>query len=632
MTNKHTIDTASKEIAEKFALAVSLQNQNKLKEAVALYHEILLQNPSLPEVYYNLALINHALKDYKTAEILYSHALKLEPYYLEALNNLGNLYMQKLDFCKALRCLSTALTINPDYYEALCNIAMLFVKLRNHKSALKCFEKILKLNPNNPANYSNYANTLKSVGLYEEAIANYQKAIELDKDFYNAYSGLGSLYFEAGLLDEAIKYYQKGLACKPIDNSKFHYLVSNYLYALNYRHDLSNEDISLEHFNYRHYFEPCDEKAKDTTLAYNGNCKVKVGFVSPDFKAHPVAYFINPLFKAYDSNRFEFYCYSDEAKEDIFMKHLKLYNLKWRDTATLSDSELYSVIKNDQIDILFDLSGHTGSNRLKLFGLKPAKIQVSYLGYPNTTGLKSIDYKIVDHYTDPVGLTEHLYSESLIRLKDCFLCYMPWSVLPPVLDPPALKNGFVTFGCFNKITKVSDYTIGIWSKIMSQLPNARLFLKSKHFDFIQARQTVIARFAKYGIDESRLILCDWTDQYIDHLTIYSLVDICLDPFPYNGTTNTCESLSMGVPVITLVGSSHVSRVGLSILTNAGLPEFVTYSEDEYVTKTVELASDLAQLSQYRKQIRKRLFESKLADVESFVASFHTACEEMLKGC
>jgi predicted O-linked N-acetylglucosamine transferase (SPINDLY family) len=353
---------------------------------------------------------------------------------------------------------------------------------------------------------------------------------------------------------------------------------------------------------------------------------LRIGYLSPDFCSHPVAFFIEPLLARHDRSSFEVFCYSDVAHPDGITTHFRRLVPAWRDIRHLSDDELARRIHADRIDILVDVAGHTANNRLRVFACKPAPLQVTWLGYPNTTGLAAMDYRLTDAWADPPGETEHWHSETLIRLQGGFLCYRPLEGVS-VTAPPCLTTRHVTFGSFNNLAKVTPEVIAVWSRLLRRVPTARLLLKTKPLRDKDTQEAVYEQFARYGVDRGRVDLIGWVEKMGDHMGLYGRVDIALDTFPYNGTTTTCEALWMGVPVVTLAGGTHAGRVGVSLLSRIGLSEFIAGTPDEYIELAVQLANDRERLDRLRNHLRGQVAASSLCDAESFArnveASYRT---------
>jgi len=348
--------------------------------------------------------------------------------------------------------------------------------------------------------------------------------------------------------------------------------------------------------------------------------RIKIGYVSPDFRRHSVASFIESTLKTHHHEEFEVFCYSDVLSPDTITKRLQNHADQWRNITGVTDENVAELIRKDRIDILIDLAGHTGGNRILLFARKPAPVQVSWIGYPATTGLAAMDYKIVDAFTDPLGMTEEFYTEKLIRMPGSFLCYQPEKVSPGVGPLPALSSGHITFGSFNYFPKVSSEAAALWSAILNALPNSRLILKSRTFSDDAASEDALAIFTRHGLSADRIELLSSVPAFTEHLDMYNLIDIALDTFPYNGTTTTCEALWMGVPVITLAGKTHASRVGTSLLSNIGLPDFIAESPEEYLQIAITIANDIPRLQSVRMNIRSSMLRSAVMDAKRFTGN------------
>ncbi len=346
---------------------------------------------------------------------------------------------------------------------------------------------------------------------------------------------------------------------------------------------------------------------------------LRVGFVSPDLRQHSVAYFLEPLLEHLDGEVIRSTCYSLSPTVDAVTARLRANCANWRDAAAWSDDQLASTIQRDAIDVLVDLAGLSQGARPALFARRPAPLQLTYLGYPHSTGLSRIDFRLVDSSTDPVG-DELLSTERLLRLDPCFVCYRPPSNLPPVLSRE--NNAPVRFGSFNALHKLSDSCLALWARVLEAVPASRLVLKGRAFSSTYARSLFVERLVRLGFDPARVDLIPRTSER-DHLPSYHQVDIALDPFPYNGTTTTCEALAMGVPVLTLAGQHHPARVGVSLLRAVGLDHHIAHSPDHFVRIASDLASNLPLLAQLRTTLRDRLVTSALGDARAFAQRWQT---------
>jgi predicted O-linked N-acetylglucosamine transferase (SPINDLY family) len=337
--------------------------------------------------------------------------------------------------------------------------------------------------------------------------------------------------------------------------------------------------------------------------------KLRIGYVSPDFRDHPVGRSILPLLAHHDRGEFEIYCYSSATREDSTTAKLRACDVVWQNIHRLNDDRAAEMVRNDRIDILVDLALHTVGHRLALFARKPAPVQMTYLGYCSTTGLSAMDYRVTDGHVDPPGIDLTVYSERTIRLPRNYLCYVPTGEAPDVSPLPCLGGGVVTFGCLNKFAKCSVDALALWTRILQLVPNSRLILHAiagKHLDRVRER------FERGGVSASRLEFVG-KQNWPEYMQTYARIDIGLDPFPYNGGVTTCEALSMGVPVVTLSGNTGVGRVGRSILSNVGLAELIAQTPEQYLQLAVDLANDLDRLKRLRAELRPRLVESPMMD-------------------
>jgi predicted O-linked N-acetylglucosamine transferase (SPINDLY family) len=353
--------------------------------------------------------------------------------------------------------------------------------------------------------------------------------------------------------------------------------------------------------------------------------RLRVAYVSPNFRDHAVTYFLESILECHDRERFHVICYSDVVREDEYTRRLKQSCAQWIDSSHLGDDELAETIRRDAVDILVDLSGHTERNRLLVFARKPAPLQVTWNGYANTTGMSAMDYRISDFVADPPGMTDHLHTEKLIRLPDIYMVFRPPQDSPAVNDLPAAKSGHVTFGSFNALPKITPRVISIWSRILLSVGNSRLLLAAVPAG--RTRERILETFSADGIDASRIEIHDKLPTY-EFLALHRRADIALDPFPFSGTTTTCHTLWMGLPIVTLEGRSHVSRTTTAMLTAMDLASLVAGSEDEYVTLAASLASDTERMAGMRQTMRARMLNSPLTDGRRFAPHLERAYREI----
>ena len=470
---------------------------------------------------------------------------------------------------------------------------------------------------------------LEQSGEYSQAIAAYRKAIGINPSHPEAHNNLGLILRQLGQFEEAMESFKRAIQAQPAGLSFMQNLIS----TMNYMPRMDCGEIFNAHQKFGQQLELASKPfgARPIGISETENARrLRIGYVSPDFKQHAVAHFIEPVLANHQKDGFEIFCYSNNPIVDATTRHLQSLVPHWRDITGMTDDDAAKKIRDDGIDILVDLAGYTNLNRLMIFTLKPAPVQATWIGYPNTTGLSRMDYRITDALSDPIGQTDSLHTEKLARLPDCFSCFAPPKESPEVGPLPARNSGEIMFGSFNNLTKINDHVIATWARILVRMPRSRLTLKYKSLktDFIQ--DMVYAEFSKHGVARDRLVFLSQNDSKMEHMSQYNCIDIGLDPFPYNGTTTTCDALWMGVPVITLAGRSHVGRVGVSQLTNIGLPELIGHNEDDYVDIAVALANDLPRLAALRSGLRERLRASPLMDAPRLTRNLEAAYREMFK--
>ncbi len=393
---------------------------------------------------------------------------------------------------------------------------------------------------------------------------------------------------------------------------------------LNYHPEISRDALFREHQTFGTRFaDKIAPVASRFDLTADPERRLRIGYVSPDFRAHSVAYFAAPIFQAFDRKRFDLVAYAHVTKPDHVTAHLRALVSEWHEITFMDDQKLAEKIRDDRIDVLVDLGGYTADTRLLALTGRPAPVQISYLGYPNTTGLPQVDYRITDGMADPDD-ADDLYTETLIRLPRCFLCYAIPSHAPPVGPPPFERNDHITFGSFNNLNKVNRKVIELWAQVLHAVPNSRLLLKAHSAGDEITRNYLRDVFVEVGIDPERVEFAEFKTAPTDHLAVYNEVDVALDTFPYHGTTTTCEALWMGVPVITLVGDRHPSRVGASLLGSIGFTAGITASPDEYVTTARLMAEHPDLIRAARGGLRADVARSPLCDMNAHARALEEA--------
>jgi predicted O-linked N-acetylglucosamine transferase (SPINDLY family) len=607
-----------------FNLGNALSDQGKHEEAVAAYHGAIGIKPDYAEAHFNLG---NALNDqgkHEEAVAAYHRAVGVKPDYAEAHFNLGNALSDQGKHEEAVAAYHRAIGIKPDYAEAYSNFGNALKEQGKLEEAVAAYRQAIAIKPDCAQAYSNLGVALNLQGKVEESVAACRQVISIKPDFAEAHLNLGNVLNDQGKLREAIAAYRQAIELK----ADFAHAHSNLLFSLNYDDKLKVDQLFAAHQEWaeRH----CRQVSRPAAYANVREVgrRLKIGYVSPDFRGHSVTYFVEPLLKGHDREAVEVFCYAEVKRPDALTAHLQGLADHWRVTVRLSDDEVAERIRADGIDILVDLAGHTANNRLRVFARKPAPVQVTWLGYPSTTGLTAIDYRLVDVVTDPVGAADTWASETLVRLEGGFLCYGALMDAPEPTVPPCIKTGTLTFGSFNYPAKVSAATFDAWATLLSRLPQARLLLKGKPFTDAATRALFLARLGERGVPAERVELVAWLSSTIAHLALYNRVDIALDPFPYNGTTTTCEALWMGVPVVTLRGDRHAGRVGASLLNQIDLTDLIANSVEEYAEIAVALASNARRLDDLRRSLRPRMAASPLCDGRAFARKMEGAFRTM----
>ena len=502
---------------------------------------------------------------------------------------------------------SQILRIHRDHADALHLLGVACGQLGDSETAAEHIKRAIAIRPVFPAAYGNLGNVLHDLGRMDDALPALREAIRQNPRNANAFSTLGNVCRDLALLDEAISHYRTALSIQP----NYVQAHSNLLFTLMFHPSHSAETIAAEaaRWNARHA-EPLMHSIEPHSNDRSPDRPLRIGYVGSDFRNHCQSLFTLPLFKFHDRSDCQIFCYSSVDRPDEISRQIQSTVDQWRNATPLSDEQLAAQIRSDKIDILVDLSMHMNRGRLLAFARKPAPVQVTWLAYPGTTGMKTMDYRLTDTHLDPPGINEACYSEKTIRLPDKFWCYDAMETDLSVNNPPAQDRGYTTFGCLNNYCKVNDETLKRWGEVLRAVPDSRLLLlcpKGAH------RQNAIDAL---GIAHARIEFIERLPRR-EYLKTYHRIDICLDTFPYNGHTTSLDALWMGVPVITLCGTTVVSRAGLSQMTNLGLGMLVARSPAEFLDIAVSLALDPQRLRALRVALRNRMESSPLMDANRF---------------
>jgi len=574
-------------LQQAFDLAGEYQRSGRLAEAQALYLQLLNLEPNNPDLFNMLGLVAHQRGALESATDWLQRAIAVHPTAPSFHNNLGNVLQDQGRLAEAIACYRRAVELGPQFAQPYNNLAAALTAHGSLEEAAAVGEQAIRLDPSMPEAYTNLAVALQGLGKLEDAIALYRRAADLPNHF-------------PGLAD-------------------------NYLAALQYQPGITLRQLHAMHLIYEgRYVQRLRSTWQPHANSRDPGRVLRLGFISPHFHSHPVGRFIVRLFENLDRARFQIVCYADTARADAMTERLRAAVAEWNDVRLLSDEALASRVREDRIDILFDLAGHTPGNRLLVFARKPAPVQITWLDYVGTTGLSAIDYILADPREIPEG-AEPWYSEKVLRLPDDYICFDPPAEAPPVGPLPAATNGFITFASFNIVSKTSGPTIALWSRILRRLPTARLIIKNKGFEGARLQADIRHRFAQESVDPARIEFRG-PSPHAEFLASYQEADIALDTFPYNGGLTTCEALWMGLPVVSCAGETFAGRHGLAHLTAAGSPEWGAADFDAYVDLAVALASDLDRLSQIRSGLRARVAASPLCDGPRFAANFAGAME------
>ena len=512
-----------------------------------------------------------------------------------------------------------AVAVKPDFCEAWDNLAYCLKVQDRLAEAITCHVRVVALKPDFAMGWYNYGLTLSLSGRIAEALTCHERALVADPSYAMARFGRAQALQQAHRLPEAVADYATFLELQP----KHHEARSYRLFALHNLDEISREELFAEHVAYgRAVTAPPPPRLPN---APDPARRLRVALLSPDFRTHSCAYFIEPLLQHLDRAEFEVYLYHDHFREDEVTARFKPLAAVWRNFVGQPGPAVEQAIRADAPDILIDLAGHTGmTNRLPLFAGRLAPVQMTYLGYPNTTGLPAMDYRLTDAQADPVGEADRFATEQLVRFAPTAWTYAPPADAPAPVAPPVGARGHVTYGCFNNLGKITDRVLALWGRVLRAVPGARLRLKGRGLSEAPVRARYHERFARMGVPVERVDLLERTADTKAHLTLYHDVDIALDTFPYHGTTTTCEALWMGVPVVSRVGDCHLSRVGASLLTAVGHADWLAQTDDDYVRVAATLANDPAGLGRVRAGLRAELRASPLLDHAGQAARFGAA--------
>ncbi|HGG61025.1 MAG TPA: glycosyltransferase family 41 protein [Gammaproteobacteria bacterium] len=625
--------------------------EGRFEEAIDLHRSALDIDAERPLTYLELAYAHSRKGEQDEALANYYHALVLAPELFNAHYGIGNVFFQRGRYADAIRAYRHALSLNPGNPEILTNLGNAYAETGDIQAANDCFQQALKVNPNDVRALSNLGNNLQHFGDMEEAAEQFRKALAVDPDNLEALNNLGKLLVQQYKPGEAIEVLKRALTLYP----DFVPALYNYGYALNqfglnsesievlrevverqpdshlinstllmylsYEPDLSPEALLEEHRQWaRRHADPLKSRIQTHDNDRDPDRPLRIGYVSMDLGRHPVGYMTVSSLTRHDQQNFPTYYYSSRSKEDDITARYRESATGWRRTLGVSDSEMAQMVRDDRIDILVDLSGHTAGGRLPVFAEKPAPLQATWIGYCDTTGVDAIDYILMDEMTAPPEIDD-LFTEKVVRLGTRF-CYTPPDAAPPVSTAlPAMKNGYVTFGTLSNLLKVTAEVVAVWAKLLQRVPNSRLLISWNTLQEAARRERLLNQFRDRGVESGRILFRYYPDSS-NHAAIlndYADIDIALDTFPYTGGITTSEALWMGVPVVTLRGRRAVSRQSASIIAAVGgMDDLITDSKEAYIETAARLAGDFGRLYDMRKNLRQRMAQSPFCNAEQFI--------------
>lgn len=595
----------------------ALEDAGQIHAALEKYQQALALSPNYWSALLNLGIAHDALSNRAEALDYFARAHEANPDGFATCYNFARVLSQTTRKQEAQTLMEHALELRPDFFDALVILADIHAEQQQFEQAQQTIDRALAINPSHTGALRNKATYLELSGAVDDALALLEKAPKSP----DVCAAQAQLMVKHGWADEALPMLKEAFISAPEKNT-----LDSYLMASCYAACMPAGNVLPEHLHTDELLRgsqppthPPDARAPDA------GGKLRIGFLSADFKAHAIAYFIEPLLMHLNRKRFSIHLYSSADEEDAITQRLRSRVENWRDIQMLSAQSVAERLREDGIDVLIDLSGHTAGNRLDVLALKPAPVIASWIGYLATTGLKTVDWRIVDAVSDPPGMTESQHCEKLLRLPGCQWSYLPQDETPPLAEAPAVKNGYITFGSFNQCAKLSAPCLNLWARLMASLPDSRMVFAAIAPG--RPRQRILDIFAAHGIDADRLAFQERVP-WSEYLQSYSRVDIALDSWPYTGATTSCDALLMGVPVLTLTGSRSVSRSGASLLTALGRPEWIADTEEQFIAAARALAANASALAELRPQLRAEFLASPICDGATFTRHFEAALLQM----
>ncbi len=572
--------------------------------------------------YYNTAQILKNNGDFSSALEALESALRISPDFFEARVNCSEANRILGNTAQAIENMNVALTLKPDFFEGHNAIGLLYHSISSFDHAIGHFKKAVSINPEFAEAFYNLGNCHRDTENFDESIAGFKAAIALNPHFFQAIANCGEAMQITGMIDQAEEYFKKALDINPSSDI----VISNLLLTQNYNPGYSQLQLFENHKKYAALIAHRNDKFPPILKKMcTADKKLRIGYVSGDFRNHPASYFLTPLFSYCNHEDFRIYCYSNTQVPDAKTVFFRDRSDSWNSIRDMTDREAAEKIRKDGIDILVDLCGHSADNRLGIFCFKPSPVQVTYLGYPNSTGLTVMDYRLTDNICDPEG-QQSFYTEALRYLPHCFCNYAPQERIQASSEPPVKRNNFITFGSTHTLARLNNQVLDLWANILERIPSSRLRIVRNTLKGNAAKR-IRDRFIGQGITADRISLVHDIPPNA-HLDIYTEIDVLLDTFPWSGHTSACEALFMGVPVISLHGERYAGNMVNSVLSNIGLPEYIAQSKEEYILKAERAATDSSSLIDLRSTLRRKMLESPLCDSKTFVKNIESAYRSM----
>lgn len=650
LTKAIGIDSKNQSLQKDYATV--LLKTGKPEKALAYFDRALSINPLDAELFARRGVALTELKRYPDALQSFNTSLSLQPENYEALINRAKVYEELKMFRAAVETCKSALKIQPVSYSAFFCMGNAYLKLEEFHSAIDAYNSAIHLNGESHEAWINKAAALKNLKQFDAALEIYRNLLDREPDSAELHNNIGVIYFQTNRREHALKHFRialnqvnhkvdvelnlarclfdyhdfsaatdlfdKAQKRDPLNVNTLQPLV----FELNYSGQTTADTLKQRSIKLASVFRTLQKKSYPIIIPDMTKKKLTIGLLSGDLKNHPVGCFIENFLVHARRKSLDFILYSNNDQDDETTERLKSLEAVWKDIRDLSDAELASAIRSSNVDILIDLSGHTAFNRLGVFTCKPAPVQATWLGYCGTTGLHEIDYVIGDPFVTPVAEESH-FVEKVWRMPNTYWCFTEPVEKVEVCALPAISNGYITYGCFNNAKKINNRVIGTWANILRINHQAKLFLKSIHYEDDDLRRHFIERFSALGIGSDRIIF-EGKSSRPDYFEAYNRVDIVLDPFPFPGGTTSFEGLWMGAPFITLKGNRFYAHNGETIAHNGGLADWIAATEEEYIRKAVEYADRLNWLSDIRMGLREKVLKSPLFNAAAFAQDFEDA--------